>query len=74
MVTKSKKESARKSLVKVGKLKLNRETVQNLAGSELKKVKGGVAEKPVPNPPPITVVFGTCAGGWGCPGTGWDCR
>ena len=42
MVTKSK--AAQKSgKVKVGKLKLNRETVKDLSGRERKEVKGGLS-------------------------------
>jgi hypothetical protein len=37
MVTKSKKQAR----VKVGKLKLTKETVKNLPASEVKKIKGG---------------------------------
>jgi hypothetical protein len=47
MVTKSKKQVAggkegKKNRVKVGKLKLNRETVKDLTGDEARRVKGGV--------------------------------
>ena len=43
MVTKSKtgKPASKKSRVKVGKLKLNKETVKDLSGKEAKRVKGG---------------------------------
>jgi hypothetical protein len=43
MVTKSKKQSteAKRGRVKLGKLKLKKETVKNLPDGELKKVKGG---------------------------------
>lgn len=43
MVTKSKKTGAKKGTVKVGKLKLNRETVKNLTTEEKKKIKGKLA-------------------------------
>jgi hypothetical protein len=46
MVTKSKKTGAKKGRVKVGRLKLNKETVKDLIGSEGKKIKGGVARTP----------------------------
>lgn len=46
MVTKSKKTAAKKGRVKVGKLKLNKETVKDLTGRERKKIKGGVASNP----------------------------
>jgi natural product precursor len=39
MVTKATKQKAR---VKVGKLKLNKETIKELSKSEVKKVRGGV--------------------------------
>ena len=39
----SKKEGAKKGKVKVGKLKLNRETVTNMSTDEKKKVKGKLA-------------------------------
>jgi len=42
MVTKS-KAGQKKGKVKVGKLKLNKETVQNLNTREKEQVKGGVA-------------------------------
>ena len=41
MVTKS-KAAQNRGKVKVGKLKLNKETVKNLSGNERKKVKGGL--------------------------------
>ncbi len=40
MVTKSKKTGAKKGTVKVGKLKLNRETVKDLSTEEKKQIKG----------------------------------
>ena len=43
MVTKSQKTGAKKSKVKVGNLKLNRETVKNLSAAEKKGIKGKVA-------------------------------
>jgi hypothetical protein len=43
MVTKSQKSGAKKGKVKVGNLKLNRETVKNLTPAEKKKIKGKVA-------------------------------
>ena len=43
MVTKSKAGSAqKKGKSKVGKLKLNKETVRNLGAGEARKVKGGI--------------------------------
>ena len=46
MVTKSKagKESSR---IKVGKLKVNKETVKDLTTAELKQVKGGWIRPPI---------------------------
>jgi hypothetical protein len=48
MVTKSKKQDAdkkeqKKGRVKVGKLKLDKETVRDLSSSEARKIKGGGA-------------------------------
>jgi dihydroxyacetone kinase DhaKLM complex PTS-EIIA-like component DhaM len=43
MVTKSQKTGAKKGRVKVGSLKLNRETVKDLTGEEKKKIKGKLA-------------------------------
>ncbi len=37
---------AKKGQVKVGKLKVNRETVKNLTTAEKKQVKGGIAIRP----------------------------
>ena len=48
MVTKSKKSSAKndaKGRVKVGKLRLNKETVSGLTSREQKQIKGGVARR-----------------------------
>lgn len=39
----SKKTGAKKGRVKVGKLKLNRETVKNLTSEEKKQIKGKAA-------------------------------
>ena len=41
MVTKSRAAGAKRGKVKVGKLKLKKETVKELTGSEKKGVKGG---------------------------------
>ena len=47
MVTKSKTAGAKKTgRVKVGELKLKRETIKDLTDSAQKKVKGGVVKKP----------------------------
>ncbi|MBA3768426.1 MAG: hypothetical protein H0W99_15890 [Acidobacteria bacterium] len=48
MVTKPKAadKKEKKGRVKVGKLKLNKETVKDLTGSEAKKIKGGKKPKP----------------------------
>lgn len=45
MVTKKKRTAAaaKKGRVKVGNLKVNRERVENLSGSEKKQIKGGKA-------------------------------
>ena len=42
MVTRSKNVGAKKGRVKVGKLKLNTETVKDLSGDRQKKVKAGL--------------------------------
>jgi len=43
MVTKSKQDtSEKKGRVKVGKLKLNKETIKDLTDSEQKRAKGGI--------------------------------
>ena len=47
MVTKSKKADANKGRAKVGKLKLNKETVKDLRAEEAREVKGG-KPKPIP--------------------------
>jgi hypothetical protein len=47
MVTKSKASKKQKSRVKVGKLKLNKETIKDLSGKEAKGIKGG-RPKPIP--------------------------
>jgi natural product precursor len=46
MVTKSKKQSvgAKRGRVKLGKLKLKKETVKNLSESEVKNIKGGAID------------------------------
>jgi hypothetical protein len=51
MVTKAKKGAAseKKGRVKIGKLKLNKETVKDLSGKEAKGIKGGMMKpKPIP--------------------------
>lgn len=45
MVAKSKKTGAKKGRVKVGKLKLNKETVRDLSKHEGKDIMGGRANK-----------------------------
>ena len=46
MVTKSKTKTtdAKKTRVKVGKLKLNKETVKDLNGGQQKQIQGGVGK------------------------------
>ena len=58
-VATNKKGATKKGKVKVGKLKLNKETVKNLTTTERKKVKGGRLNA---DAPPITPVYGSCAG------------
>jgi natural product precursor len=41
MVTKSKTDGTKKGRIKVGKLKLNKETVKDLTSKEAKQIKGG---------------------------------
>lgn len=41
MVSKSKKTADKRRTVKLGKLKVNKETVKNLTAGEVKRVKGG---------------------------------
>jgi hypothetical protein len=51
MVTKAKAASKgqKKSRVKVGKLKLNKETIKDLSGTATKAIKGGMMKpKPIP--------------------------
>ena len=57
MVTKS-KAGQKKGRVKVGKLKLNKETVKDLTASEKKKVKGAVI--PILKPPKLPTM--SCIG------------
>ena len=47
MVTKKKRtvSATKKGRVKVGTLKLNKETVKDLSGREIKGIKGGVLNK-----------------------------
>ena len=42
MVTKSKKAGTKKGRVRVGKLKLNKETVKDLTPGDVKQIKGGL--------------------------------
>ncbi len=56
MVTRSKKAGAKKGRVKVGKLKLNKETVKDLSGDRQKKIKGGF----LPRGGDDTKLIGTC--------------
>jgi hypothetical protein len=60
MVTKKKRTGAapKKGRVKVGNLKLNKETVKNLAGSEKRQVKGGALGRIEVRYPPVGT--GTC--------------
>ena len=47
MVTKSQGKSAKKGKVKVGKLKLKKETVKNLSAADKKEVRGGLGTRNV---------------------------
>ena len=59
MVTKTKQQNARgqRRKVKVNELKLNKETVKDLAPSDQKRIKAGYAwgERPVPGDPANSV-------------------
>ena len=46
MVTSKRKSGQKKGKVKVGRLKLKRETVKNLFVDERRKIKGGLLGKP----------------------------
>ncbi len=76
MVTKSKKAGAKKGRIKVGKLKLNKETIKDLSGSEGKRIKGGLVITvhylcvPVQTVGCITAVGPTCQTCVGQPGCG----
>ena len=60
MVTKKKRTgtATKKGRVKVENLKLNKETVTNLAGSEKKQVKGGALNRIEVRYPPVAT--GAC--------------
>ena len=64
MVTKNKTAEAgagkNKGRVRVGKLKLNKETLTDLTAGDYKKIKGGAAPvtRACPNPVPLTLMFG----------------
>ena len=62
MVTK-KKSSEENNRVNVEKLKLNKETVQDLPTGEMKDVKGGWIRPPISWTCPQPSQYGTC----GCP-------
>jgi hypothetical protein len=47
MVTKSQGKSTKKGKVKVGKLKLKKETVKNLSAADKKEVRGGLGKRNV---------------------------
>ena len=49
MVTKSSEGPKKKGKTKVGKLKLNRETLKNLSAKEQEEVKGGLLPSPDPH-------------------------
>ena len=62
MVTKSKKTGEKKGRIKVGKLKLNKETVKNLSATDQKQIKGALRRG---GPTDCGAAAGTCAGS--CP-------
>jgi len=64
MVTRSRNSATKKkSTVKVGKLKVNKETVKDLSGAEKKKVKGGLR----PRQASAVSCAPTCDGSYTCP-------
>ena len=64
MVTKSRSvKSKKKATVKVGKLKVNKETVKHLTDAERKKVKGGLR----PRQASAVSCAPTCDGTYTCP-------
>ena len=65
MVTKSNEGTNKKGKTKVGKLKLNRETVKELTATEQEKVKGGA----VPRIPPTALSCATLCGPCNCAAT-----
>ena len=56
MVTKKKSAAGTKGRVKMQNLKLNRETIKNLSGTEKKQIKGGAL-----NPTTISQAALSCA-------------
>jgi hypothetical protein len=44
MIMVTKKKNAAREKVKIGKLKINKETVKNLTSKEVKKIKGGAGD------------------------------
>jgi hypothetical protein len=61
MVTNAKKSAdERKGRVKVGKLKLNKETIKDLTGSESRKIKGGQKPEKSPNACVVTIKGVNC--------------
>ena len=54
MVTKSKKTGSAKRKVKVGRLKLAKETVKDLTSSKKRQIKGGVAARCACADPPTS--------------------
>ena len=61
MVTKTKQQNARgqRRKVKVNELKLNKETVKDLAPSDQKRIKAGYApgQRPVPGDPRNSIII-----------------
>jgi hypothetical protein len=63
MSTKKENPTEKKDKVKVGNLKLNKETVKDLADAEAKKIKGGLRE---PEPGSIANSCYSCSRCYGC--------
>lgn len=61
MVVKTKTKAEKKRKVIVGKLMLNKETVQDLTKTEAKKVEGGLSV----SPPTARITCATCPFQWG---------
>ncbi len=66
MVTRSKKVGAKKGRIKVGKLKVNKETVKDLHEHEGKGLKGGLGGGSRPVIVPLPSAYSCRAGAGAC--------